>query len=464
MFNKVLIANRGEIALRVILACKELGIRTVAVYSEADRHSLHVRFADEDICVGPPESAGSYLNIPNIISAAEVTGADAIHPGYGFLSENATFAEICETCRLKFIGPSPHAIRMMGDKAQARKIAKQSGVSVIPGSEGIVESEDEAQRISEQLEYPVIFKAVAGGGGKGMRVVHNASELSTAFRMAQREAGNAFGVPEVYLEKYLDKPRHIEIQILADEHGHMIHLGERECSIQRRHQKVIEEAPSTRLDDDLRRKMGEAALKVAGAVGYSNAGTVEFLVDSSGKFYFLEMNTRIQVEHPVTEMVTGLDLVYLQIRVASGRELPIKQEDVTIRGHSIECRINAEDPVTFIPCPGRINTFHVPSGPGVRVDTAAYAEGVISPYYDSMIAKIIVHAPNRKAAISRMQRALEMTVIEGIKTNIPMHQKVLADEDYIRGEIYTNFMLRYDTRERSRKSLLAEPAGISRIL
>jgi acetyl-CoA carboxylase biotin carboxylase subunit len=464
MFNKVLIANRGEIALRVILACKELGIPTVAVFSEADRNSLHVRFADEDICIGPPESSGSYLNIPNIISAAEVTGADAIHPGYGFLSENANFAEICETCHIKFIGPSPQAIRMMGDKAAARRIAHEAGVPIIPGSEGVLDSEEDALKTAEELGFPVILKAVAGGGGKGMRVVRDPSELATAFRMAQREATNAFGAPEIYLEKYLDRPRHIEFQILADELGNMIHLGERECSIQRRHQKILEEAPSTRLDDGLRQKMGEAALRVARAVNYMNAGTIEFLVDDQGNFYFLEMNTRIQVEHPVTEMITGLDLVYLQIRIATGRELPLGQRDVLIRGHSIECRINAEDPVSFIPSPGRVTAFHTPSGPGVRVDTAAYAEGVISPYYDSMIAKVIVHAPHRKAAISRMQRALEMMIVEGIKTNIPLHQRILEDPEFLRGEIDTNFMLRYDPKQRSRSALFAEPAGVSRIL
>ena len=464
MFSKVLIANRGEIALRIILACKELGIRTVAVFSEADRNSLHVRFADEDVCIGPPESSGSYLNIPNIISAAEVTGADAIHPGYGFLSENANFAEICETCNIKFIGPSPAAIRLMGDKAMARKIAKECGVPVIPGSDGVLDSEEEALLVAEQLGFPVIFKAIAGGGGKGMRVVSNSAELPTAFRMAQREAVNAFGVSGLYLEKYLERPRHIEFQILADEHGNRIHLGERECSIQRRHQKIIEEAPSTRLDSGLRNRMGEAALKVAEAVDYMNAGTVEFLVDKYGKFYFLEMNTRIQVEHPVTEMTTGLDLVYLQIRIAAGKELPVRQEDVEIRGHSIECRINAEDPVTFLPSPGKITAFHTPSGPGVRVDTGAYSECAISSYYDSMIAKVIVHAPHRKAAISRMRRALDMMIVEGIKTNIPLHNKVLEDPDFIRGEVDTNFMQRYDTRERSRSSLFAEPAGSSRIL
>jgi acetyl-CoA carboxylase, biotin carboxylase subunit len=459
MFNKVLIANRGEIALRIILACKELGIRTVAVFSEADRHSLPVRFADEEVCIGPPESIGSYLNIPNIISAAEVTGADAIHPGYGFLSENANFAEICESCHIKFIGPSPHAIRMMGDKAMARKIAGEAGVPIIPGSEGVIETEEDALRIAEQLGFPVILKAAAGGGGKGMRVVHNSGELSTAFRMAQREAQNTFGASEIYLEKYLERPRHIEFQILADEQGNMIHLGERECSIQRRHQKILEEAPSTRLDPDLRNRMGEAALKVARAVNYWNAGTVEFLVDRHGRFYFLEMNTRVQVEHPVTEMITGLDLVYMQIRIAAGRELAIKQEQVEIRGHSIECRINAEDPGNFMPSPGRITAFHTPSGPGVRVDTAAYAEGVISPYYDSMIAKVIVYSPTRKAAISRMRRALEMMIVEGIKTNIPLHHKILQDEDLVNGNYDTNFMTRYDLRPRSRSASFTEPVA-----
>jgi acetyl-CoA carboxylase, biotin carboxylase subunit len=464
MFNKVLIANRGEIALRIILACKELDIRTVAVYSEADRNSLHVRFADEDICIGPPESSGSYLNIPNLISAAEITGADAIHPGYGFLSENANFAEICETCGIKFIGPSPFAIRMMGDKAKARKIAMQAGVPIIPGSEGVLETEEEARQAAESMGFPVILKAAAGGGGKGMRVVNNASELSTSYQLAQREAAGAFGVPEVYMEKYLQRPRHIEFQILADEEGNMIHLGERECSIQRRHQKIIEEAPSALLSEDLRSQMGEAALRVARAVSYRNAGTVEFLVDSSGHFYFLEMNTRIQVEHPVTEMTTGLDLVYMQIRIASGRELQVRQEEVVIRGHSIECRINAEDPFTFVPSPGRITAFHPPSGPGVRVDTAAYAECVISPYYDSLIAKLIVHAPNRKAAISRMRRALDMIIIEGIKTNIPLHKKVLEENDFLRGEIDTNFMLRYDSKRGSRPNVFSDTPEVSRIL
>ncbi|PWT92410.1 MAG: acetyl-CoA carboxylase biotin carboxylase subunit [Acidobacteria bacterium] len=463
MFKKVLIANRGEIALRVILACKDMGIPTVAVYSEADRHSLHVRFADEDVCIGPAESSGSYLNIPNIISAAEITGADAIHPGFGFLSENANFAEICETCGIKFIGPSPYAIRMMGDKAQARRIAKEVGVPIVPGSEGIIETEEEAQKVAPLLGYPVIFKASAGGGGKGMRVVHNATEISSAFRTAQREASSAFGSPDVYLEKYLERPRHIEIQVLADERGNIIHLGERECSIQRRHQKILEESPSTRLNPALREKMAECALRVSRAVNYMNAGTVEFLLDTHGNFYFLEMNTRIQVEHPVTEMITGLDLVYLQMRIASGRELPVKQEDVEFRGHSIECRINAEDPITFTPSPGRITAFHTPSGPGVRVDTAAYSECMISPYYDSMIAKVIVYGPHRKAAISRMRRALEMMIIEGIKTNISLHHRILEDEDFVNGQIDTNFMLRYDPRERSRKAL-AETAEVSRIL
>lgn len=464
MFNKVLIANRGEIALRIILACKELGVGTVAVYSQADRNSLHVRFADEEICIGPPESSGSYLNIPNIISAAEVTGADAIHPGYGFLSENANFAEICETCGIKLIGPSPHAIRSMGDKAQARRIARDIGVPTVPGSEGVLETEEDAIRTAEDLGFPIIFKASAGGGGKGMRVVNNAAEVSAAFRLAQREAASAFGVPDIYLEKYLDHPRHIEFQILADEHGNMVHLGERECSIQRRHQKIIEEAPSVRLDAGLREAMAEAALKVARAVDYQNAGTVEFLVDTQNRFYFLEMNTRIQVEHPVTEMVTGLDLVNLQIRIASGRELPIRQEEVEIRGHSIECRINAEDPETFMPSPGKVTAFHTPSGPGVRVDTAVYAECVIPPHYDSLIAKVIVHAPHRKAAILRMQRALEMMIVEGIKTNIPLHERVLEDEDFVAGRIDTNFMSRFDRGYSSRSNIITEPAGLSRLI
>ncbi|MCI0414823.1 acetyl-CoA carboxylase biotin carboxylase subunit [bacterium] len=463
MFNKVLIANRGEIALRIILACKELGISTVAVYSEADRNSLHVRFADEDICIGPPESTGSYLNIPNIISAAEITGVDAVHPGYGFLSENANFAEICETCNIKFIGPRPHAIRLMGDKAEARRIANEAGVPIIPGSDGVITSEEHALQIAEDLGFPIILKAVAGGGGRGMRVVENSTELSTAFRMAQREAASAFGVPELYLEKYMQRPRHIEFQVLADEQGNLVHLGERECSVQRRHQKMIEESPSVRMNQELRMQMGDAALRVARAVDYVNAGTVEFLVDATGNFYFLEMNTRIQVEHPVTEMVTGLDLLYLQMRIAAGRELPFSQEDVEFRGHAIECRINAEDPVTFQPSPGKITAFHVPGGPGVRVDTAAYAEGVIPRYYDSMIAKVIVHAPHRKAAISRMKRALDMMIVEGIKTNLSLHKKVLEDEDFVRGDIDTNFMRRYDAKER-RTTLFSEPAGVSRVL
>lgn len=457
MFNKVLIANRGEIALRIILACKELGVRTVAVYSEVDRNSLHVRFADEDVCIGPAESSGSYLNIPHILSAAEITGADAIHPGYGFLSENPNFAEICETCGIKFIGPSAHSIRMMGDKSQAKRIARKAGVPVIPGSEGVLETEEDALRLAEDFGFPVILKAAAGGGGKGMRVVYNSSELSTAYRMAQREAASAFGSPEIYLEKYLERPRHIEFQILADEEGNMVHLGERECSIQRRHQKIIEEAPSALLTEDLRQRMGEAALKVARAAEYKNAGTIEFLVDLNGSFYFLEMNTRIQVEHPVTEMTTGLDLVSLQLRIASGRELPLRQDQVEIRGHSIECRINAEDPVTFMPSPGRITALHMPGGPGVRVDTAAYAECVIPPHYDSMIAKLIVHSPHRRAAISRMRRALDMTIIEGIKTNIPLHKRVLEEEDFLRGDIDTNFMLRYDSKKRAR-TVFSEPA------
>lgn len=463
MFQKILVANRGEIALRVILACKELGIRTVAVFSEADRNSLHVRFADEDVCIGPPESAGSYLNIPNIISAAEVTGADAIHPGYGFLSENSNFAEICETCNLKFIGPRPHAIRMMGDKSQARIVALEAGVPVIPGSEGTLESEDEALRVADRMGFPIILKATAGGGGKGMRVVESAGELPAAFRMAQKEASSGFGVPDLYMEKYLENPRHIEIQVFADEFGNVIHLGERECSIQRRHQKIIEEAPSPRMDENLRRKMGEAAIRVCRAVDYRNAGTVEFLLDRQGNFYFLEMNTRIQVEHPVTEMTTGADLVTLQIQIASGMELPMRQDDVVIQGHSIECRINAEDPYTFQPFPGKITAFHTPCGPGVRVDTAAYTECVIPRYYDSLIGKLVVYASSRGAAIARMRRALDMMVVEGIKTNIPLHKRILMDEDFNKGEIDTGFMSRYDTK-RPRASIFSEPAAMTRLL
>jgi len=449
MFKKILIANRGEIALRVIVACRELGIKTVAVYSEADENSLHVRFADEDVCIGPPRSTDSYLNVPAIISAAEITGVDAIHPGYGFLSESAYLAEVCEACHIRFIGPDPNVIKLMGDKARARKAMKKAGLPLLPGSDGPVDGEEKALKTAQAIGYPVIIKAVAGGGGRGMRVVRNPAEIAHALRTAQREAEAAFGVGDVYIEKYLENPRHIEFQILGDHHGNVLHLGERECSIQRRHQKLIEESPSPALTDKVRRKMGTLVVDAARAVQYTNAGTFEFLMDGEGKFYFMEANTRLQVEHPVTEMVTGVDIVKEQIRIAAGERLSFKQSEVTFTGHSIEARINAEDPVTFTPSPGVIHVFSVPGGPGVRVDTAAHAECTISPYYDSMIAKVIVHGRDRQEAIGRMRRTLEMTVLEGIKTTIPMHLKILAEPDFIAGKLGTAFMDRY----------AAKPAG-----
>src|SRR5690349_16346683 len=446
MFKKILIANRGEIAMRVIFACRELGIKTVAVYSEADENSLHVRFADEDVCIGPARSADSYLNVPAVISAAEITGADAIHPGYGFLSESAYLAEVCEACHIKFIGPDPQAIRLMGDKARARKVMRKAGVPVLPGSDGPVESEEKALKVAKEIGYPIIVKATAGGGGRGMRVVRAASELSHAVKTAQREAEAAFGVGDVYIEKYVEAPRHIEFQVLGDHHGGMIHLGERECSIQRRHQKLIEESPSPALTDKVRRKMGGIVVDAAKAVQYTNAGTFEFLMDRDGKFYYMETNTRLQVEHPVTEMVTGIDLVKEQIRIAAGHKLSIRQSDVTFRGHAIECRVNAEDPETFAPSPGVIHAWSVPGGPGVRVDTFAHAECTVSPYYDSMIAKIIVHGRDRAEAIARMRRTLEMTVIEGIKTSIPLHLRILNDADFLAGKLSTSFMERFQPR------------------
>jgi acetyl-CoA carboxylase, biotin carboxylase subunit len=446
MFKKILIANRGEIAMRIIYACREMGIKTVAVYSEADENSLHVRFADEDVCIGPARSADSYLNVPAVISAAEITGADAIHPGYGFLSESAYLAEVCEACHIKFIGPDPHAIRLMGDKARARKVMKKAGVPVLPGSDGPVESEEKALRVAKDIGYPVIVKATAGGGGRGMRVVRAAAELSHAVKTAQREAEAAFGVGDVYIEKYVESPRHIEFQILGDHHGGMVHLGERECSIQRRHQKLLEESPSSALTDKMRRKIGSTVIDAAKAVQYSNAGTFEFLMDPAGHFYFMEANTRLQVEHPVTEMVTGIDIVKEQIRIAAGERLGFKQGDVTFSGHAIECRINAEDPDTFVPSPGTIRAFSAPGGPGVRIETFAHAECTISPYYDSMIAKIITHGRDRPEAIARMRRALEMTVIEGIKTSIPLHLRILSDPDFIAGRLSTSFMEQFLAR------------------
>jgi len=456
MFKKILIANRGEIALRIICACRELGVRTVAVYSEADENSLHVRFADEDVCIGPPRSAESYLSVPAIISAAEITGADAIHPGYGFLSESAYLAEVCEACHIRFIGPSPNVIRLLGDKARARRAMKKAGIPILPGSDGPVDSEEKAQKVAKDLGYPVIIKAVAGGGGRGMRVIRAAGELGKALKTAQREAEAAFGVGDVYLEKYVENPRHIEFQVLGDHHGAVVHLGERECSIQRRHQKLLEEAPSVAVTEKMRRKLGGAVVDAARAVQYTNAGTFEFLLDDKQNFFFLEVNTRVQVEHPVTEFITGVDIVKEQIRIAAGERLSFKQGDVTFNGHSIECRVNAEDPETFAPSPGVIHAFSVPGGPGVRVDTFAHSECTVSPYYDSMIAKIIVHGRDRQEAIARMRRTLEMTVIEGIKTSIPLHLKIISDPDFIAGRLGTSFMERYVVEKKP--SSLAESA------
>jgi acetyl-CoA carboxylase, biotin carboxylase subunit len=450
MFKKILIANRGEIAMRVLFACRELGIKTVAVYSEADENSLHVRFADEDVCIGPARSADSYLNVPAVISAAEITGADAIHPGYGFLSESAYLAEVCEACHIKFIGPDPQVIRLMGDKARARRVMKKAGVPILPGSDGPIESEEKALKLAKEIGYPVIVKATAGGGGRGMRVVRAPGELSHAVKTAQREAEAAFGVADVYIEKYVESPRHIEFQIMGDHFGNVIHLGERECSIQRRHQKLIEESPSPALSRKMRKKMGGIVIDAAKAVQYTNAGTFEFLMDPDGRFYFMEANTRLQVEHPVTEMVTGMDIVKEQIRIAAGEKLSQKQGDVVFTGHSIECRINAEDPDTFVPSPGLIQVFNIPGGPGVRLETFAHADCVISPYYDSMIAKIVVHGRDRREAIARMRRTLEMSVIEGIKTNIAMHLKILADPDFAAGKLSTSFMERFAARPGSR--------------
>jgi acetyl-CoA carboxylase biotin carboxylase subunit len=456
MFKKILIANRGEIALRVIHACRELGIRTVAVYSEADEHSLHVRFADEDVCIGPARSSESYLNVPAIISAAEITGADAIHPGYGFLAESAYLAEVCEACHIRFIGPDPNVIKLLGDKARARKAMKKAGLPMLPGSDGPVEGEDKALKVAMDIGYPVIIKAVAGGGGRGMRVVRMPSELPTLFRTAQREAEAAFGNGDVYIEKYLENPRHIEFQILGDHHGNVVHLGERECSIQRRHQKLVEESPSPALTEKVRRRMGSLVVDAARAVQYTNAGTFEFLMDDDGRFYYMETNTRLQVEHPVTEMVTGIDLVKEQIRIAAGERSSIKQSEVTFTGHSIECRVNAEDPETFAASPGVIRAFSVPGGPGVRIDSFAHAECTVSPYYDSLIAKVIVHGRDRQEAIARMKRTLEMTVIEGIRTSVPLHLRILAEPDFQTGRLGTGFMERFMSPTKDPK--LAETA------
>jgi acetyl-CoA carboxylase, biotin carboxylase subunit len=442
VFRKVLIANRGEIALRVIRACKELGIRTVAVYSEADRESLHVRFADEDVCIGPPPARESYLNIPRIIAAAEITGADAIHPGYGFLAENAEFSEICERSEITFIGPTPQQIRLMGDKAAARRTMREVGVPIVPGTDAVADP-DEAMAAAVEIGFPVLIKAAAGGGGKGMRVAADQGEFARAFSMAKNEAGAAFGDDSVYVEKYLARPRHIEFQILGDSHGRVIHLGERDCSIQRRHQKLIEEAPSPALSDALRAEMGEAAVRGAKAIDYVGAGTIEMLLNDDGSFYFMEMNTRIQVEHPVTEMTTGFDLVKEQIRAAAGLPLSVPETEIRLRGHAIECRINAEDPSrNFAPSPGTITTFHPPGGPGVRIDTHVYAGYRVPPYYDSLLAKLIVHGSTRDEAIARMRHSLASFVVEGVHTTIPFLQAVMENPHFVAGDVDTKFLER----------------------
>ncbi|MCS7026700.1 MAG: acetyl-CoA carboxylase biotin carboxylase subunit [Bryobacteraceae bacterium] len=444
MFQKILIANRGEIALRVICACKELGIRTVAVYSEADRNSLHVRFADEAVCIGPAKSSRSYLDIPSVISAAEITNVNAIHPGYGFLSENADFAEVCQMSGITFIGPKPEVIKLMGLKQRAREAMKSAGVPTLPGSDGVLRSVEEALEVAGRVGYPVMIKASAGGGGRGMRLVRSAEELPNLYAQAQAEAQAAFSCPDVYIEKLVENPRHIEFQVLADLHGNVEILGERECSLQRRHQKVLEEAPSPSVSPELRQTISESLVRAMRDCGYTNAGTVEFLMDQKGNLYFIEVNARVQVEHPVTEFITGVDIVKSQIRIAAGEKLPdILPHPITLRGHAIECRINAEHPETFAPSPGRITAFNVPGGIGVRVDTGAYTDGVIPPYYDSMIAKLITYGNDRKEAIARMSRALDMFVIEGIHTTIPLHQKIVADPEFQAGSFHTNWLAKF---------------------
>ncbi len=439
MFSKVLIANRGEIALRIIRVCKQFGIKTVAVYSEADRDSLHVRFADEAVCIGPPPSKESYLKIPRIIAAAEVTNADAIHPGYGFLAENASFSEICNTSGIKFIGPSPEMITSMGDKALAKETMKKAGVPVVPGSEGVVKDVGEATEIANGIGFPIIIKAVAGGGGRGMRIVREVSEIENAFKTARHEAEQGFNNPDVYIEKFIEQPRHVEVQVFGDQHGNVVHFGERDCSVQRRHQKLIEESPSPIVDENLRTKMGEASMKGCLAVNYEGAGTIEYLVDKDKNFYFMEMNTRIQVEHPVTEEVTGHDLIKLQLRVGAGERLPRKR--IRSEGHAIECRINAEDPANnFRPAPGRITDFHMPGGFGVRIDTHSYAGYVVPPHYDSLIAKLVVFAQSREGAIQKMSSALDEFTVTGIKTTIPFHRQVMRNETFRSGRFDTRFL------------------------
>lgn len=441
MFSKILIANRGEIAVRIIRACKELNIRTVAIYSEADRTSLHVRLADEAICVGGPRAEQSYLDIPAIVSAAEITDVDAIHPGYGFLAENAHFAEICESCNITFIGPSAQTIRLLGDKIAAKDVVRKAGVPIIPGSVTAIKNKEDALKTARRIQYPVIIKAAAGGGGRGMRVCHNDVRLISALMTCQAEAEASFGSSDVFVEKYIQRPRHIEFQIIADRAGHTLHLGERDCTIQRRHQKLIEESPSPAMDPRLRRKMGEMAVRAAKAAGYATCGTVEFLLDQAGNFYFIEVNTRIQVEHPVTEAVTGMDLIKEQIRLATGEALRIKQDDVELHGWAIECRINAADPTNgFSPSPGRITSYHEPGGPGIRVDTHVYAGYEVPPYYDSLLAKLIAHGPTRHDAIRVMQRALDEYLIEPLRTTIPLHKQIFSDPTFWRGQLSTDYL------------------------
>ena len=444
MFKKILIANRGEIALRIICACKELGVKTVAVYSEPDRNSLHVRFADEAICIGPARPGESYLNIPAVMSAAEITNVEAIHPGYGLLSENANFAHVCESSGLKFIGPPSEVIRMMGEKEKARQAMKRCGVPILPGSDGVIANEEEALKWAKQVGFPVIVKASAGGGGRGMRVIRSADELPHMFASAHAEAAAAFGNGDLYMEKFIERPRHIEFQVLADEHGNVVSLGERDCSVQRRHQKLIEESPSPAVSPEVRKRINAVLEKTMKEIGYQNAGTVEFLMDEDGSLHFIEMNTRIQVEHPVTEFVTGVDLVKAQLQIASGARLPdILTLPIVPKGHAIECRINAEHPEKFTPSAGKITVFHTPGGNGVRVDTAQYQDGVVPPYYDSLIAKLIVYGRDRQEALARMNRALDMFIVEGIHTSIPLHKRVLADPDFVAGNFDTKFMERF---------------------
>jgi acetyl-CoA carboxylase biotin carboxylase subunit len=452
MFSKILIANRGEVALRIIRACKEMGIKTVAVYSEADTESLHTKMADEAVCIGPAHSANSYLNIPAIISAAEITDVEAIHPGYGFLAENAHFAEICESCKIKFIGPSPDNIRLMGDKMAAKDTMRKAGLPIISGSNSAVKTKEEALKAAQRVGYPIIIKASAGGGGRGMRIAHNDVRLVSAFMTAQTEAEAAFGNPEVYIEKYIEKPRHVEIQIMADEYGNTVYLGERDCTVQRRHQKLIEESPSPAVDSKLRKRMGEAAVRGAKSADYKNVGTVEFLLDTDEKFYFMEMNTRVQVEHPVTEMVTGIDIVKQQIRIAAGEKLNLNQDTIEIKGCAIECRINAEDSENgFLPSPGKISVYQIPGGFGVRVDSHVYPGYTIPPYYDSMIGKLICCGKDRRDAINVVKRALDEYIVEPIKTTIPFHKKVFSNQRFLQARFYTDFIDRMLEEETNTK-------------